>query len=162
MQAVKDSFYMTLRQRLEQLYPLRTLAGDGRPAILVCENEHGSWTPSNDAFYLRWMSDAKLPPDASSAGWRALACEISYRTAGTESAAGEDRGRALAELEAELLAILDPEQSPLLDYTQDPPADLRTTLLWTSPVLQDAKDNNDVLGRSAHVTVLWQEGVQAS
>ena len=48
MQAVKDSFYMTLRQRLAQLYPARTFADDGRPAILVCENERESWAPSND------------------------------------------------------------------------------------------------------------------
>lgn len=161
MQAVKDSFYMTLRQRLAQLYPARTLANDGRPAILVRENEHESWTASNDAFYLRWLSDAKLPPDASSAGWHALSCEIVYCTGGTDGALGDDRGRALAELDAELLAILNPEQAPLLDYTQDPPADLRTTLLWTSTILQDAKDNGCVLGRSARITVLWQEGVQA-
>src|SRR5512146_2653480 len=92
MQAVKDSFYMALRQRLAQSYPTRSMGDTNQPALIVCENVSQSWVPANDVFYLRWTSDEKLSPDASAAGWRAQQCEITYGTAGSESANGEDRG----------------------------------------------------------------------
>ncbi len=157
MQAVKDSFYMALRQRLAQSYPTRIMGDTKQPALIVCENVCEPWIPANDAFYIRWTSDQKLPVDASAAGWRALECEIGYSTAGTESANGEDRGRALAELDAELQAILAPRQTAFLDYSQDPPATLSGTLLWTRSVLNDPKDSGGVIQRTARLSVLWQE-----
>lgn len=157
MQAVKDSFYMALRQRLVQSSPTRTMGDASQPAIVVCENVCEPWLPSNDVFYLRWTSGGKLPPDASAAGWRALHCEIAYGTAGSETANGEDRGRALAELDAELCSILMPRQTALLDYSLDPPASLNGTVLWTQPILDDAKDSGGLIQRTASVSVFWQE-----
>jgi hypothetical protein len=157
MQAVKDSFYMALRQRLAQSYPARTMGDANQPALLVCENECEPWLPANDILYLRWTASEKLPADASAAGWNALQCEIEYQTAGTETANGEDRGRALAELDAELHAILEPRQTALLDYSQTPPSALNATLLWTHATLDDARDTGGVIQRTARVSVLWQE-----
>ncbi|MDT8068673.1 MAG: hypothetical protein ROO76_10975 [Terriglobia bacterium] len=157
MQAVKDSFYMALRQRLAQSYPTRSMGDTNQPALIVCENVSQSWVPANDVFYLRWTSDEKLSPDASAAGWRAQQCEITYGTAGSESANGEDRGRSLAELDAELHSILEPRQTALLDYTQEPPAMLSGTVLWTHATLDDAKDTGGVIQRTARLSVLWQE-----
>ncbi len=46
MQATKDSFYLTLRDRLAQADPGRTITVDGitRPAIVVVENDKPSVT----------------------------------------------------------------------------------------------------------------------
>ncbi len=157
MQAVKDSFYMALRQRLVQSFPARTMGDTNQPALVVRENICEPPVPVNDAFYLRWTADEKLPADASAAGWRALQCEIAYRTAGTESANGEDRGRALAELDIELHTILASRQTALLDYSQNPAAPMNATLLWTPARLDDAKDSGGIIQRTARLTVLWQE-----
>ena len=157
MQAVKDSFYMTLRQRLAQSYPTRTMGDANQPALVACENVCEPWLPAKDVFYLRWTLDEKLPVDAIAARWRALQCEIAYGTAGTESANGEDRGRALAELDAELHSILEPRQTALLDYSQDPAAELGGTVLWTRPEFNDPKDTGGVIQRTARLSILWQE-----
>lgn len=157
MQAVKDSFYMALRERLAESFPTRTMGDANQPALVVCENVSESWVPANDVFYLRWTADEQLPADAFAAGWRALQCELTYRTAGTESANGEDRGRALSELDLELQSILEPRQTALLDYTQDHPAALNATLLWTKATLDLAKDSDGTLQRTARLSVLWQE-----
>lgn len=157
MQAVKDSFYMALRRRLAQSYPQRTMGDANQPALVVCENVCEPWLPANDILYLRWTGDEKLPADAAAAGWRALNCEIAFGSAGTESANGEDRGRAVDELEAELRSILEPHQTALLDYAEDPPATLNATLLWTHATLDDAKDTGAVIHRIARLSVLWQE-----
>jgi hypothetical protein len=157
MQAVKDSFYMALRQRLAQSFPTRTMGDANQPALVVCENVSEPWVPANDVFYLRWDADEQLPADASAAGWCALQCELTYRTAGSGSANGEDRGRALAELDLELQSILEPRQTPLLDYTQQSPAALNATLLWTKVSLDLAKNNEGTLQRTARLSVLWQE-----
>jgi hypothetical protein len=148
---------MALRQRLAQSFPTRTMGDTAQPALVVCENVSESWAPANDVFYLRWTADEQLPADASAAGWRALQCELTYRTAGTESANGEDRGRALAELDREILSILEPRQTALLDYTQQSPAALNATLLWTRAALDLAKDSGGAVQRTAHMSVLWQE-----
>jgi len=157
MQAVKDSFYMTLRQRLAESYPTRTMGNSNQPALVVCENVCEPQFPENEVFYIRWISDEKLPVDASAAGWRALQCEITYGTTGTVSGNGEDRGRALAELDAELNSIVEARQTSLLDYSQDPPANLNGALLWTQPVLDNAKDSGGIIQRTARLSVLWQE-----
>ncbi len=157
MQAVKDSFYMALRQRLAQSFPARTMGDANQPALVVCENVCESWVPANDVFYLRWTAQEQLPADAVAAGWRALQCEITYRTAGTEGANGEDRGRSLAELDLEFQSILEPRQTALLDYAPDSPAALNATLLWTHVTLDLAKDSGGAVQRTARVSVLWQE-----
>ena len=57
MQAAKDSFYMTLRGRLAQAYPARTMTVEGttRPAIVVTENDRPSVKAQQlDTFCVQW------------------------------------------------------------------------------------------------------------
>jgi hypothetical protein len=154
MQAVKDSFYMALQDRLA-----KTQQAEGSPAteLLVYENQRCAWLANADTFYLRWTGETKLPADAHGAGWRAHCCEIGYRAQGTEMNAGEDRGRLLASLDAQLLAISAPRQTALLDYAQDPPTAFNALILWTTPVLNDAQEKLNGIQRTAEVTVLWRE-----
>jgi hypothetical protein len=59
-------------------------------------------------------------------------CVISYHTLGTVES-GVDRGRSLASLDMELLAICQPPWTSKRDYTQAPSVDLGTNICWTQP-----------------------------
>lgn len=157
MQEVKDSFYMTLRERLSELNPARTIGEAPRPAVLVCENECQPWLLMPEAFYLRWLGQSGLPNDAVAVGWHGLRCEIGYRTAGSELSAGKDRGRTLAALDVELRAMLQQYSARLKDYSIDPDRALDSTILWTHPVFQEAKDELNGLQRTVAVEILWRE-----
>ncbi|MGA8163104.1 MAG: hypothetical protein WCB76_20015, partial [Acidobacteriaceae bacterium] len=66
MQNAKDTFYLTLRNRLATVNPARTmtLRSVSRPGILVEDAEPFIPQPQLDAFTLRWTSlqaDLHLP-----------------------------------------------------------------------------------------------------
>jgi hypothetical protein len=142
MQFAKDSFYVALRERLAVVNPARTVVMNGvtRPAIVVVENEAGSAAePVADTFHIYW-GGAKVSK-AHSGGERqlmALECTIAYRTAGSGEA-GVDRGRRLARLDEELLAICRPGWTTKRDYTQSPQVELGTTLMWNPPDLGETE-----------------------
>ena len=94
MQNAKDTFYLTLQQRLAALNPARTLVlrGQLRPGTLVEENETAATQPPADTFRLAWTA---LSLDCSCAlPLATLQCEIRYATDGTAANVGMDRGRA--------------------------------------------------------------------
>ena len=110
IQVAKDSFYQVLRDRIDSANPARTIVIRGllRPAVLTLENElPGAGLeaiPPAEAFWLRWTT---LASDSQSNGpLVTLGCEILYASEGSTGAAGMDRGRGLATLDAELLAAL--------------------------------------------------------
>ena len=120
MQNAKDTFYVTLRNRLATLNPNRTmlLRGVQRPGILVEEAEAVVPMLPADVFVLRWTAlgtDVNLPLVLAR-----LECEILYTTGGTQAASGLDRGRALEEMDAEVLGLLSPNCAPKMNYTQTP------------------------------------------
>lgn len=136
MQSTKDTFYITLRDRLAALNPQRTITLNGvtRPAIVVAENEAViPVKPLPDAFYIEWGSAQVVPPTGDRAMF-SLECLISYHTFGTVES-GVDRGRTLASLDTELISICLPATTPKLDYTQTPAASLGTSIVWSTPVL---------------------------
>src|ERR1700759_4074513 len=105
MENAKDTFYITLRNRLALVNPDRMmlLRGVQRPGILMEEAESVVAEMPADTFVLRWTS---LDIDGQQASLLAkMRCEIHYTTAGTQTNAGLDRGRALAEMDAELYTI---------------------------------------------------------
>ncbi len=142
MQSAKDSFYMTLRERLAAVNPARVMAVNGvtRPAILVAENETLSAAePVAEVFYLYW-GGARMSK-GHSGGERplmAMECTIAYRTSGSGET-GVDRGRSLTGLDEELLAICRPGWAAKLDYRQSPAGELGTKLVWNPPELGDAE-----------------------
>ena len=156
MQPTKDSFYIALRDRLVAVDPNRTVTLDGvtRPAIAVIENEPPTGAPLLcDAFYLRW-GDAR-PVPASSGALLAMDCTISYVTKGSTQNAGLDRGRDLASLDNDLLAICSPPQTAKYDYSSGSPLALGSTIFWTLPVLNAAKATSPNVGREVTVTVFF-------
>ncbi len=158
MQNAKDTFYVTLRNRLATLNPNRTmlLRGVQRPGILVEDAEAVVPMIPTDVFVLRWTAletDVNLPLALAR-----LECEIHYATAGTQAASGLDRGRALEEMEAEVVALLSPPCAPKMNYAQTPAVQLDTPVFWTSAEFTAAVTLRDRLSRSAKVTVFaYQE-----
>jgi hypothetical protein len=157
MQNAKDSFYMALRTRLTSINPERTilLRGTVRPGILVEEAEAPFSQFPSDVFVLRWLAlgaDMDLPLTMAAAQ-----CEVMYQTCGTQSFGGLDRGRALSEMDEELMAMLQPFFTPKLNYTATPPAAMLTNVFWDEPSFAPAAVQRDRLSRTAGVVVYSYE-----
>lgn len=158
MQNAKDSFYMALRNRLAAFNPERTimLRGVVRPGVLMEEAEAPFAQPPGDVFIVRWISTGADLDLASPL--LALDCEISYQTCGCQSFGGLDRGRALAKMDEELLALLQPFSTPKFCYTATPPASLLTNVFWDEPAFTPIVTQRDRLARSARITLFsYQE-----
>ena len=153
MQNAKDSFYMALRTRLTTINPERTilLRGTVRPGILVEEAEAPFSQLPNDVFVLRWLG-LGVDFDLGST-MAAEECEILYQTCGTQSFGGLDRGRAMSEMDEELVAMLQPFYTPKLNYTATPPAAMLTQVFWDEPGFAPVVTQRDRLSRSAKVMV---------
>src|SRR6267154_5980587 len=120
MQTAKDSFFIALSTRLAALDATRpvTIEGVARPAVEVLENELATTAPgAPEVFYITWTGinsaegNASLPRTA----WE-LDCTISYWTEGTADLSYQDRGRSLAKLDEQLLAITKPQSAALQDF----------------------------------------------
>jgi hypothetical protein len=144
---------MALRARLTAINPDRTILMRGavRPGILVEEAEAPFNQFPSDVFVLRWLGmgcDLDLPSTMA-----AEHCEVVYQTCGTQSFGGLDRGRALSEMDEELLAMLQPFHTPKLNYTSTPPATMLTQVFWDEPVFTPVVTQRDLLSRTASVTI---------
>lgn len=153
MENAKDTFYVTLRNRLAALNPNRViiLRGVQRPGILVEEAEAVVPQMPADVFVLRWISldlDVQLPSALAQ-----MTCEIHYTTGGTQSNAGLDRGRALEEMDAELLSILSPNCAPKMNFTQTPAVAMETKVFWGEPQFAPQTTQRERLTRVAKVSV---------
>lgn len=153
MQNSKDTFYITLRSRLATVNPGRvmTLRSVSRPGILVQDAEAPMAQPPLDAFSLNWTglaADFQLPAILAQ-----MTCEIQYSTAGTQANAGLDRGRALEEMDYEVLKLLYPYSAQKVNYTQNPPVAMNTLVFWSEPEFGPVATLRDRLSRTAKVTV---------
>lgn len=163
MQSAKDSFFMALCARLQQVNPERTvvLGGDVRPGIVVAENEPAICAQPPEAFCLEW--GVAQPVSASplvSSMLMSAQVTIRYRTCGDNN--GEcDRGRVLTKMDAELMAICTPPQTPKLDYTQAVPASLGSNVFWKAPTLAAAVQTATTLSRSATTVVYFYPEAEA-
>lgn len=163
MQATKDTFYVTLRDRLAQAYPARTITvGQAtRPALVVVENDKPSVTKrENDAFYLEWGDAHAVRPAISTL--MAMMCRISFESAGTEQDGGLDRGRALSEMQSELLAIAAPTTTEKYDWSGVSQVDLGSTIFWTGPAFRSAKAAQNCVAGEADFTVYFYPEVNQS
>ncbi len=153
MQNAKDTFYITLRSRLANLNPARTMAlrAVTRPGILVSEAEAPLAQPLLDAFALSWtgmQADLQLPAILAQ-----MTCEIQYCTAGTQMNAGLDRGRTLEEMDYEVLQLLYPYSAQKMNYTLNPAAAMGTMVFWSEPEFGPAVVLRDQLSRTVKVTI---------
>jgi hypothetical protein len=153
MQNAKDSFYVALRTRLVAINPERTilLRGAVRPGILVEDAEAPFAQLPDDVFILRWLG---LGVDVDLASTMAAEeCDIIYQTCGTQSFGGLDRGRALSQMDEELMSMIQPFYTPKLNFISTPPAAMLTQVFWDEPGFGPIVIQRDRLTRTAKVAV---------
>jgi hypothetical protein len=155
MQNAKDTFYITLRDRIAALNPARTVLVRStlRPGVLVEENELASSFDHQDAFRLRW-TDASIDTH----GPQPLItqrCVIRYATAGNTGNGGMDRGRLLAAMDTELAAAINsaPQRKQKQRYLPGAPSAMRTSIFWSDLTLAPAHANGELIERTATVDV---------
>jgi len=147
MQFAKDSFFLTLQARLAGLNPARTVTVNGAtvPAVVVVENLPPFFTePFANTFYIEWGAADVI--DQGAGALMSLDVVISYYTLGSV-ASMVDRGRALGQLDSEMLAICQPPNTEKKDYTQSPSADLGTKVFWGNPSFTEGKGGGLFWGR---------------
>lgn len=157
MQNAQNTFYITLRDRLVALNPNRTiyLRGVTRPGILVESNEFVVAQPPSDVFVLRWIG-LRNDPYLSDVLVQ-LECEIAYMTEGTVGNLGMDRGAMLTEMDAELMALLQPNTAQKMNYASTPAVPMETQIFWSEASFQPLKVARDRLSRVATVSVFSYE-----
>ena len=160
MQNARDTFYVTLRDRLAAVNPARTMLVRSvmRPGLLVEENELASANPPADVFRLRWTG---LRLDSKGAlPLAAMSCEIRYATDGSAGNGGMDRGRLLAGMDAELAAAINasPQNVGKMNYLASPVVGMVTNVFWGDVAFAAATVNGERLERMATVEVFcYQE-----
>ena len=161
MQNARDTFYVTLRDRLAALDPARTmvLRGVTRPGVLVEENELASAAVPVNVFCLSWTG---LSVDAKAAlPLVTMVCEIRYATDGNAGNGGMDRGRLLAAMDGELVAAVsgNPQNAVKMNYSGGAgAAAMATNVFWGDAVFGATVVDGERLERVATVEVFsYQE-----
>jgi hypothetical protein len=155
MQNARDTFYVTLRDRLAAANPSRTMVVRGvvRPGLLVEENELASANAQADVFRLRWTG---LRVDAEGAlPLVAMGCEIRYATDGSAGNGGMDRGRMLAAMSGELVAAVNasPQNVGKMNYSASPAVAMETNVWWGDVAFGAATVNGERVEQVANVEV---------
>ncbi len=160
MQNARDTFYVTLRDRLAAVNPARTMLVRSvmRPGLLVEENELASANLPADEFRLRWTG---LRVDAKGAlPLVAMGCEVRYATDGSAGNGGMDRGRLLAGMDAELVAAINasPQNVGKMNYSVAPAVAMGTKVFWGDVGFAASTVDGERLERVATVEVFcYQE-----
>jgi hypothetical protein len=166
MQSARDTFYITLRDRVAAVNPARTvvLRGVTRPGVLVEENELASAAQPANVFCLHWTG---LSVNAQGAlPLVAMSCQIQYATDGDAGNGGMDRGRLLSAMDAELVAAVSaaPQNTVKMNYVGTAggsglaPVAMATNVFWGDVVFGAAVVNAERLERVATVEVFcYQE-----
>jgi hypothetical protein len=165
VQMAKDTFYAALQARIAAGNPGRTVVVRQlvRPGVVVVENELPGAAVDGiapaDVFCLRWTS---LTVDTHAAlPLLALTCEIRYATDGTVSFGGMDRGRSLAQMDAELVTAISiaPQSAPTLAVAESMGGGASTQtatgtqVFWSDVALKPATMRNERMERIAEVEV---------
>jgi hypothetical protein len=157
MQNAQNTFYIALRDRLAALNPNRTiyLRGVTRPGILVEGNELVTAMAPPNVFVLRWQGLRSDPYLAEV--MVQMECEIEYSTEGTQTKLGMDRGAMLTEMDAELIALLQPASAQKVNYSVSPSIAMETQVFWSDATFTPVEVKRDRLKRTAKVYVFSYE-----
>ena len=165
LQVLKDTFYASLAARVAAGNPARTIVVRGviRPAVLVVENELPGAAVDGiapaETFCLRWT--ALRVESAHAESLVKLLCEVRYATDGTPGAAGIDRGRTLAAMDAEFAeaVLTSPMNAPAMAFAETTGGGSSTALatgyniFWGNPVFGPVVTRGERLERIAEVEV---------
>jgi len=121
-----------MRNRLAAVNANRTVVVRGavRPAVIAEEDELAvtEGLPL-DCFVLRWVEEQV--DSSEPIALHAMRCEVQYATRGTDVLAGIDRGRVLCAMDAELKAMLYPQQCAQTNYGVTPTMAMVTRVFWS-------------------------------
>ncbi len=153
MQNAKDTFYITLRDRLTALNPSRTLVlrGAVRPAIVVPENELVAAISPVESFVLTWADTAI--DSSEPLPLHTMLCDITYATRGTTETLGTDRGRVLDAMDRELRVMLQPASAVKQAFDASAVAAVTTNIFWSEPRFGIAIAKDGQIARTAQVSV---------
>ena len=166
MQALKDTFYLMLRDRVAAGNAARvvTVRGISRPGVVVVENELPGASAAGsaivDAFLLRWTG---LDVDTQgSLPLTGMTCTITYATDGMSGNGGMDRGRALTAMDEELSGALAMEPRSVAKVMAvagqaTVSAADGTNVFWGDVTFGPAVIQNERLGRTATLSVFGYE-----
>jgi hypothetical protein len=149
MQFAKDSFFLALQERLAAVNPARVVTVNGAtvPAVVVVENLAPTFCePQAETFYVEWGAAGVVARSGRCGVLMSLDVVVSYYTRGSVQSM-VDRGRALAQLDSELLSICEPPNTEKRDYTRSPSVDLGTTVFWNPPSFGEGKGSGRLWGR---------------
>lgn len=156
MQALKDTFYLMLRDRVAAANAARTIVirGAVRPAVVVVENELPGASVEGlslvETFCMRWTG-LRIDPRAG-LPLKTATCEIRYATDGSSGSGGMDRGRALAAMDAELAAALSRTHGSVPKLKVNGVAD-GTKVFWGEVAFEPAVMRMERMERTAKVEV---------
>ena len=155
MQHARDTFYVTLRDRVAALNQERVVVVRGltRPAVLVAENELPSGEVIPNAFALHWTA-LRVEPSGT-VPLATMECEIRYATDGSADVGGMDRGQLLGAMDAELVAALtaEPAHVTKTNYSTTPPTIEASDVFWSGPTFKSVAATGERLSRTATVDV---------
>ncbi len=154
MQSAKDSFYIALRDRLAAVNPYRTIAVRGalRPAIVVPENELDCEAADPlETFLIFWEDEVVDTTEALPL--HTMPSQIRYTTQGTKELTGMDRGRVLAAMDRELLAMLQPQTAAKQDFRSTPATVMQTVIFWSTAKFGAAVVKDGQISRTVTVSV---------
>jgi len=168
MQFAKDSVYVTMRDRLAGINPDRVIAvhGNSHPAVLVGENLPISLRTNapglRNVFELYWGScETVSAMQGSRHPLMKAELRICYTVEGTDRS-GNDRGRELGEMDAELIRMCTPRFTPKQDYIQTEPAPLGSNVFWGELDFSAPEDKHGVLRRTARLAVFFFPEAEAA
>jgi hypothetical protein len=153
MQNTKDTFYVTLRDRLAVRNPARTcvVRGQRRPAVVVEENELPTVNVAKGVYRLRWTkrsTDLQQPMPLDTA-----VCEIRYTADSYEL----HRGREIDAMDLDLDAILQPCTIAKRSFASAGAVTMGTNIFWQETEARSTAKDGDRLAVVA-VSAYREEG----
>lgn len=158
MQSAKDTFLMTMCDRLATVNPARTVVVRGavRAAVIAEDVELVvAQAEPMDCFVVRWEGEAV--DRSESLPMHVLQCVVTYATRGTKEFTGMDRGRVMAALDAELAQMVMPRSVALQDFTTTPATTMTTRVWWSEMESSAVVVKGDVLRRDVKLNVFALE-----
>ena len=165
VQLAKDTFYANLRDRVAAGNTARTVVIRGCTAPRCCGRRKRTARAAvdgiapADAFCLRWTA-LRIDPRGG-LPLITMTCEIRYATDGTSGLGGMDRGRALAEMDAELVTAISttPQSTGLVAIAEIPGGGASTqsatgtNVFWGDVSFKPAVLRGERMERTAEVEV---------
>lgn len=154
MQNMMDTFYVTLRDRLEAVNPERVVAvrGQVRPAVVVDENEMPERAVDAGVFHVQW--GARETDRSGTIPLETARCVITFRSSGANAQSTLTRGREMNAMCAELDAMLLPSVAVKKTFSDGDAVEMAMNIFWCEQGERVMKVKGELLEMTATVLVM--------